>query len=447
MGGRFCVMLLLLAVGAQGLMRIPLQKFPSVRSRFGRSGLPIAELLRRGRVRSGTPSKEGSVASQRLHNYMDAQYYGQVCIGTPKQCFNVVFDTGSSNLWVPSSKCCLFHLACWVHSHYRSFFSWTHKANDSKFAIHYGSGSLKGFLSQDVLRIGNLTVVNQTFAEATDLPGLVFVAAKFDGIMGLGYPSISVNNITPPFDNMMKNKLLKKNVFSFHLCNTANGYENNGGEVVFGDINHDAYEGKLHYIPVSRKAYWQIKIDKITVEKQSKSEKCWPWRLFDKDNSTKLCKDSCQGIVDTGTSLITGPSDEIKELQKAIGAEHIMGGQYAIDCSKLPELPNMTFHLGGKPFALTPKDYVLQISQGGVTVCLSGFMSLDIPKPTGPLWILGDVFLRRFYSVFDRDHDQVGLAVSKQTICGATTAAVAATPAPDVTSTAAATTTAHPTGC
>ncbi|KAF7238722.1 Cathepsin D [Varanus komodoensis] len=400
------------------LNRISLQKFPSVRNRFGRSGLPIAEMLRRGGIWSGKPLMAASVTHQRLHNYMDAQYYGEVCIGTPKQCFNVVFDTGSSNLWVPSSRCCLLHLACWVHSHYRSLFSCTHKTDNSKFAIHYGSGSLKGFLSRDILTIGNMTVQNQTFAEATDLPGLVFVAAKFDGIMGLGYPSISVNNITPPFDNMMKQKLLPKNVFSFHLCNTDNITENNGGEVVFGGINHDAYEGQLHYIPVSRKAYWQIKMDKITVDKQSKGDTCWPWKLLGKDDGPELCKDGCQAIVDTGTSLITGPSDDIRALHEALGADHAFGGQYLFDCSKLPQLPPVTFHLAGKPYTLSPQQYTLQLDQTGVSACVSGFMSLDIPKPVGPLWILGDVFLRKYYSVFDRDNDQVGLAVSKQSICG-----------------------------
>uniref|UniRef100_A0A8C5WSH5 Peptidase A1 domain-containing protein n=1 Tax=Laticauda laticaudata TaxID=8630 RepID=A0A8C5WSH5_LATLA len=218
---------------------------------------------------------------------------------------------------------------------------------------------------------------------ATDLPGLVFVAAKFDGIMGLGYPSISVNNITPPFDNMMKAKLLKNNVFSFHLCNLLSN---------------------LNQVP--NPCPFPNTLFRITIKKQQPKENtCWPWNLLETTNSSTLCKDSCQGIVDTGTSLITGPSADIKVLHEVIGAQHSFSGQYIIDCEKIPEMPSITFHLDGKPYTLTPEEYTLQVRQME-------------NHPTGPLWILGDVFLRRYYSVFDRDHDRVGLARSKQSSCG-----------------------------
>ncbi|XP_015274005.1 PREDICTED: cathepsin D-like [Gekko japonicus] len=373
MGGRVWIVMLLLAIGVQG-MRIPLKKFPSVRNRFGQSGLPIADLLRRGGLRAGKPPN-ASVTHQRLHNYMDAQYYGDIYIGTPKQRFTVVFDTGSSNLWVPSSKCCLAHLACWVHSHYRSLFSCTHEADKSKFEIHYGSGSLKGFLSRDVLTFFNLS-----------------------------HSSLSTNYES----------------------------QDHGGEITFGEINHDSYEGDIHYHAVKRKAYWEIKMDKVTVDTHTK-EKCWPWKMFDK-SSGKICKDGCNAIVDTGTSLITGPSEEIRALHEALGAEHAFGGQYLIDCEKMSTLPNVTFYLSGKPYTLTPDVYTLKVTQMKMTACVSGFMSLDIPAPTGPLWILGDVFLRQYYSIYDRDNDRVGLALSKRTLCGSSSKAET-TAAPTVANT------------
>ncbi|CAK7208955.1 aspartic proteinase precursor [Sporothrix curviconia] len=322
-----------------------------------------------------------------VSNFMNAQYFAEISIGTPPQSFKVVLDTGSSNLWVPSREC--GSIACYLHSKYDSSASSSYKANGSSFAIQYGSGSLSGFVSQDTVNIGNLQIKKQEFAEATEEPGLAFAFGRFDGILGLGFDTISVNKIVPPFYSMVNQGLLDSGVFSFYL-----GYSDDGtdSEAVFGGVNKDHYEGKITTIPLRRKAYWEVDLDSIALGED----------VADLDNTGV--------ILDTGTSLIALPSNLAEMLNTQIGAKKGYNGQYSIDCSLKSSLPDVTFTLSGHNFSLPASDYILEVSGS----CISTFMGMDFPEPTGPLAILGDAFLRRYYSIYDLDNGTVGLALSKK---------------------------------
>ena len=335
------------------------------------------------------PSKGKDGHPVPITNFLNAQYFSEIQIGTPPQTFKVVLDTGSSNLWVPGSEC--NSIACFLHTKYDASSSSTFHKNGTKFEIKYGSGSLSGYVSQDTVTIGDLVIKKQDFAEATSEPGLAFAFGRFDGIMGLGYDTISVNKIVPPFYNMLDQGLLDEPVFAFYLGNTANG-DGDESEVVFGGYDKNHFTGDITMIPLRRKAYWEVDLDAITFG----------------DAAAQL--EETGVILDTGTSLIALPSTLAELLNKEIGAKKSYNGQYTIECEKRDSLPDLTFTLTGYNFTIGPYDYILEV-QGS---CISALMGIDFPEPVGPLAILGDAFLRKWYSIYDLGQNAVGLAKAKQ---------------------------------
>ena len=97
--------------------------------------------------------------------------YDQLCCGT-----RLILHNSSANLWVPSVQCTSF--SCLLHSRYNSLVSSSYKQNGSSFAIKYGSGEMEGFVSKDTLTIGDLSVPDVLFAEATKEPGTAFAIGK-----------------------------------------------------------------------------------------------------------------------------------------------------------------------------------------------------------------------------------------------------------------------------
>ncbi|XP_069897561.1 renin isoform X3 [Dipodomys merriami] len=327
-----------------------------------------------------------------LTNYLDIQYYGEIGIGTPPQTFKVIFDTGSANLWVPSTKCSPLYTACETHSRYDSAESSSYMENGTEFTIHYGSGEVKGFLSQDIVTVGGITVT-QVFGEVTELPLIPFMLAKFDGILGMGFPAQAVGGITPVFDHILSQRILKEDVFSVYYSRDS---RLPGGELVLGGSDPQHYQGNFHYVSISKPGSWQITMKGVSV-----------------GSTTLLCEEGCVAVVDTGASYISGPTSSLRLIMEALGAKEQSADEYVVNCNEVPTLPDISFHLGGRAYTLTSGDYILQDAYRNNDLCTLALHGLDIPPPTGPLWVLGASFIRKFYTEFDRHNNRIGFALAR----------------------------------
>ncbi|KAM9705869.1 nothepsin [Menidia menidia] len=398
--------LLLWTWTSSALIRVPLSRVPSIRTQLRAEGLLQAflkdhspDIFNRRFAQCfppGTQSLKLGRSSEKIYNFMDAQYFGEISLGTPAQNFSVIFDTGSSDLWVPSSYC--VSQACALHRRFKAFESKTFHHDGRTFGIHYGSGHLLGVMGRDTLKIGDLTALNQEFGESVYEPGATFVTAKFDGVLGLGYASLAEILGNPVFDNMLAQKIVEEPIFSFYLTRKTST-SNPDGELLLGGKDEALFSGPINWLPVTAKGYWQIKMDSVAVQGVS-----------------SFCPRGCQAIVDTGTSLIAGPTNDILSLQQLIGATPTSIGEFLIDCARLSSLPHVTFILGGTEYTLTSEQYVRKETFGNKELCFSGFQAADIVSPEGPLWILGDVFLTEYYSIFDKGQDRVGFARAKHAI-------------------------------
>uniref|UniRef100_A0A670J9K0 Gastricsin n=1 Tax=Podarcis muralis TaxID=64176 RepID=A0A670J9K0_PODMU len=311
--------------------------------------------------------------------YMDASYYGEISIGTPPQNFLVLFDTGSSNLWVPSVYC--NSQACTGHSRFNPSQSSTYSTNGQTFSLQYGSGNLDGFFGFDTMRVSsnaanespssesanNIVVTKQEFGLSENEPGSNFVYAQFDGILGMAYPSLAVGGATTALEGMLQQNLLSQPIFSFYLSSQPSSQY--GGEVVFGGVDTRLYGGFFNVFPVLRFSIG--------------------------GRATGWCSQGCQAIVDTGTSLLTVPQQYMASFAQAVGAQQNQYGEHLY---------------GSYSLSLSPFLFIALQNNGYCTV---GIEPTYLPSQNGqPLWILGDVFLRKYYSVYDMGNNRIGFAAA-----------------------------------
>lgn len=119
---------------------------------------------------------------------------------------------------------------------------------------------MSGFVSNDVVSVSGVQAKNIDFGESTTLKGASFVAAKFDGILGMAFPAISVLGMTPVYQAMYEQGLVATNSFSFALTSTP-GQE--GSKLVLGGVNPAYAASEFDYYPLVSETYWMIGTDNM----------------------------------------------------------------------------------------------------------------------------------------------------------------------------------------
>ncbi|KAF8381092.1 asp-6, partial [Pristionchus pacificus] len=389
----FVLLLALLGIAFSHVHKMRLHKRDSLRKVLAAEGkweeyVASKNFLRADRVTlaSGYP--------QKVNDYDDAEYVGNITIGTPGQAFEVILDTGSANLWVPDSTCGGgVTNPCQNKHKFQSSASSTWVKNGKAFTISYGTGSAKGFLGQDTVRFGTdagaLTVPKCTFGQATSIAAF-FKNEVIDGILGLAFQSLAVDNVKPPFIEAIDQKLVDQPLFTVWLEHEGNKENVPGGIYTYGAVDTDNCGPVIAYQALSSATYFEFKMTTIGLGSYSNS-KGW------------------QVISDTGTSLIAGPKAIVDQIGEAAGAKFDRTiGLWIVDCKA--NLPTLDIVIGSTTYSIDTSNFIIPATALKCGLAIQDFNGGGF----GPSWILGDPFIRQYCQIYDVGNKRMGFAKSLQ---------------------------------
>lgn len=325
----------------------------------------------------------------------DSSYFGSLAIGTPPVSYNVILDTGSADLWLAGSDCTT---GCSGVATFDPSSSSTFRNESSPFSITYGSGQAAGFLSQDVVQMAGFEVQNQIFAVCEQVSGGL-LTAPVSGLLGLAFQTIASSRAPPFWETLVTEGAWDEPVMAFQLTRYLNvsGVQTlePGGSFSMGFANSSLYTGDIDYVnlPVTG-SYWVLPITSISVQNQSISPPSGQ---------------QAYAAIDTGTTLVGGPSSYIAQIFQQIPGSAPGTGDfesyYTYPCDTDV---TVALSFGGRTWSISPADFRLaRLTQ---RECLGAFFEIDSGGSSAPSWIVGDTFLKNVYSVFRYSPASVGFA-------------------------------------
>merc|ERR1719401_2139649 len=219
----------------------------------------------------------------------------------------------------------------------------------------------------------------------------------------MGLAALAVHDEFSFFGQMAKAHRLSKQQFGVFLSLD----DAVPSEISFGGYDARRVAQAPNWLPVLNPelGYWQVKLDKVTVGGE-------PFALCDGD---------CTAIVDTGTSLMGVPRQELTNFHWLL-ARRVLDQPSSLDCRQFPG-PEVVFHFDGFNITVGPEDYsrpaALKIEDKAKNetqvICRSSLLPLDMPGEEGKkTWILGEPVLKRYYTTYDWEAQNVGFSVAVQ---------------------------------
>ncbi|PIL33907.1 transporter [Ganoderma sinense ZZ0214-1] len=321
-------------------------------------------------------AKRGGVPLTDQEN--DLLWTGQIEIGTNKQKFTVDFDTGSSDLWVPSKSCS----SCGSHAKYNP--SHSGKKQSGSFSISYGDGSTaSGTPYTDTVTVGGVKATGQYLAAVTS-ESSQFQSDPSDGLLGLAFPAISNLQHDPFFFTAISQQTAPEGRFGFKLASS-------GSELFIGGTNANLYSSDIEYHTISSSnGFWQIGGASVSVSGQSVA-------------------DSFDTIIDSGSTIITAPSAAASSFWQNVYGAAVYDqtqGLWSYPCSSPPQV---SFNWGGQDWAISAEAMSLGETQQGSGTCVGAISGGDLGLGDN-VWLLGDTFMKNVYTVFSVDDNGVGFA-------------------------------------
>ncbi|ORZ05027.1 aspartic peptidase domain-containing protein [Absidia repens] len=335
------------------------------------------------------PSNDSGPSSAILESDNNVLWYTTIVIGTDegKQEFTVDVDTGSSDLFIPGSKC---GSTCDGHTRYDPKLSPTSNNTEGNFTLSFADkSSVEGTIYTDSVSLGGLVAKNQSFGVGKVYSeGLKKKNFSPDGLLGLGFESLSHIKAPPLLDTLFNQGQIKKRVFGVRLSLAEADDEQ--GELTLGGYNEIHMAGEIAYASVTDPKFWQVKLDQVTVGKKVIASK----RSF---------------IVDTGSTLINADAVFVKKFYSRIkGAKKDANRlHWTLPCANIPTL---VFTIARTKFTIDPSTFSPGRVSEGSDECYGGIVANVEP---GNPWIVGGVFLSNVYTIFDVDQKRIGFTTLK----------------------------------